>query len=277
MVVDREGHYLGMLRIADLLTASPECLVGEIMDTETGAIAADTPEDQVAQIFEQLNLVSAAVVDHEGVLIGRITIDDVVDVIREQGEASLMHMAGLDHEEDMFAPIVFVARRRSLWLGVNLATALLASWVIGLFEATIQEVVALAVLMPVVASMGGIAGSQALTVVIRGMALGQVGRHNAMAIVRHELLVGLINSLLWAFVVSLVALAWFGNPRLGVIVGVALIANLVVAAVAGALVPLVLRKMNIDAALAGGVVLTTVTDVVGFVTFLGLGALYLVP
>lgn len=277
MVVDREGHYLGMLRIADLLTVSPECLVGEIMDTETGAIAADTPEDQVAQIFEQLNLVSAAVVDDDGVLIGRITIDDVVDVIREQGEASLMHMAGLDHEEDMFAPIVFVARRRSLWLGVNLATALLASWVIGLFEATIQEVVALAVLMPVVASMGGIAGSQALTVVIRGMALGQVGRHNAMAIVRHELLVGLINSLLWAFVVSLVALAWFGNPRLGVIVGVALIANLVVAAVAGALVPLVLRKMNIDAALAGGVVLTTVTDVVGFVTFLGLGALYLVP
>ncbi|MAP11334.1 MAG: hypothetical protein CMQ61_04695 [Gammaproteobacteria bacterium] len=162
-------------------------------------------------------------------------------------------------------------------LAVNLATALPASWVIGLFEATIQEVVALAVLMPVVASMGGIAGSQALTVVIRGMALGQVGRHNAMAIVRHELLVGLINSPLWAFVVSLVALAWFGNPRLGIIVGVALIANLVVAAVAGALVPLVLRKMNIDAALAGGVVLTTVTDVVGFVTFLGLGALYLVP
>lgn len=275
MVVDRQNVYVGMLRLADLLTLEPEVMVSDCMDRETGAIAADTPAGQVAQIFEQLNLLSAAVVDDAGRLLGRITIDDVVDVIREQGEESLMHMAGLDHHEDMFAPVLAVARNRSLWLGVNLATALLASWVIGLFEATIQEVVALAVLMPVVASMGGIAGSQALTVVIRGMALGQVGRHNAWALIRHELAVGALNSLLWAVVVGLVALYWFGNARLGLIVGIALIANLVVAAIAGALVPLTLRRLRIDAALAGGVVLTTVTDVVGFVTFLGLGALFL--
>lgn len=275
MVVDRDYHYIGMLRLADLLTRDEDLLVEQCMDAETRAFPADTPSAQVAQTFEQLNLLSAAVVDDDGRLIGRITIDDVVDVIRDQGEESLMHMAGLDHTEDMFAPVLQTARQRALWLGVNLATALLASWVIGLFEATIQAVVALAVLMPVVASMGGIAGSQALTVVIRAMALGQIGSHNAWPLVRHELLIGAINSVLWALVVGLVALAWFGDPRLGIIVGVALIANLVVAAIAGALVPLGLRWAGVDPALAGGVVLTTVTDVVGFVTFLGLGTLVL--
>jgi magnesium transporter len=186
-----------------------------------------------------------------------------------------MHMAGLDHHEDMFGPVLGVARKRATWLGINLATTLLASYVIGLFDATIQQVVALAVLMPVVASMGGIAGSQALTVVIGGMALGHIGRHNAFALIRQELAVGALNSVLWALVVAGVAVLWFDSARLGVIVGVALVANLVVAAVAGAIVPLVLRRMNVDAALAGGVVLTTVTDVVGFITFLGLGALFL--
>jgi magnesium transporter len=275
MVVDRDYRFKGTLRLADLFTRDNELLVEQCMDSDTRAIPAHTPSVQVAQVFEQLNLLSAAVVDNDGRLIGRITIDDVVDVIREQGEESLMHMAGLDHTEDMFAPVLTVARHRALWLGVNLATALLASWVIGLFEATIQTVVALAVLMPVVASMGGIAGSQALTVVIRAMALGQVSGHNAWPLVRHELLIGAINSVLWALVVGLVALAWFGDPRLGVIVGVALIANLVVAAIAGALVPIGLRWAGVDPALAGGVVLTTVTDIVGFMTFLGLGALVL--
>ena len=275
MVVDRDGRYVGMLRLADLLVRDATLMVSECTRTDVGAIAADTTAAQVAQIFEQLNLLSAAVVDTNGKLIGRITIDDVVDVIREQGEESLMHMAGLDHHEDMFGPVLGVARNRAMWLGVNLATALLASWVIGLFEATIQQVVALAVLMPVVASMGGIAGSQALTVVIRAMALGQIGQHNAFALVRHELAVGALNSVLWAGVVAGVAYAWFDSPMLGAIVGTALIVNLIVAAIAGALVPLTLRRLNIDAALAGGVVLTTVTDVVGFVTFLGLGALLL--
>ena len=175
----------------------------------------------------------------------------------------------------MFAPILATSRQRMVWLGINLATALLASWVIGLFEATIQELVALAVLMPVVASMGGIAGSQVLTVVIRGLALGQVERRNAARLMAKELAVGAINSVCWAVVVGLVALAWFGNPGLGIIVGLALVVNVMVAAFSGAAIPLILRRLQIDPALAGGVILTTVTDVIGFVAFLGLGTVFL--
>ena len=207
----------------------------------------------------------------------RITVDDVVDVIRGEGEHDLMSMAGMDEHYDMFAPVLVTSRRRALWLGVNLATALLASWVIGLFEASIEAVVALAVLMPVVASMGGIAGSQVLTVVIRGMALGQVERRNALDLLSHELRVGVINSVGWALVVGLVAYVWFDSPGLAVIVGVALVVNVIVAAIFGALIPMTLKRMSIDPALAGGVVLTTVTDVVGFVAFLGLGTLFLLP
>ncbi|MEE8287433.1 MAG: magnesium transporter, partial [Gammaproteobacteria bacterium] len=243
---------------------------------ERDPILATMASHEVARLFEQRNLISAPVVDEAGRLIGRITVDDVVDVIRDEGEQTLMRMAGLDEEDDIFAPVLITSRRRMLWLGVNLATALLAAWVIGLFEATIEKVVALAVLMPVVASMGGIAGSQTLTIVIRGMALGQVGPSNARWLLNREVLVGFINSLLWALVVALVATYWFGWPALGVIVAIALIVNLVIGAVAGTLLPLVMRKLMIDPALAGGVVLTTVTDVVGFVTFLGLGALFLV-
>jgi magnesium transporter len=230
---------------------------------------------EVARLFEQRNLISAPVVDEAGILIGRITIDDVVDVIREEGEQALMRMAGLDEEDDIFAPVFATSRRRMLWLGVNLATALLAAWVIGQFEATIEKVVALAVLMPVVASMGGIAGSQTLTIVIRGMALGQVGQSNVRWLLNREVMVGFINSLLWAFVVAVVATYWFGQPALGVIVAVALVINLVIAAIAGTVLPLIMRRLLIDPALAGGVVLTTITDVVGFMTFLGLGALFL--
>jgi magnesium transporter len=200
----------------------------------------------------------------------------VVDVIRDEGDHALMRMAGLDEEDDLFAPVLVTSRRRMLWLGVNLATALLASWVIGLFEDTIEKVVALAVLMPVVASMGGIAGSQTLTIMIRGMALGQVGQSNAGWLLNREVMVGFINSLLWALVVAVIATYWFGQPALGVIVGVALVINLVIAAIAGTVLPLIMRKLQIDPALAGSVVLTTVTDVVGFLTFLGLGALFLV-
>lgn len=200
----------------------------------------------------------------------------MVDVIRDEGDHALMRMAGLDEEDDLFAPVLVTSRRRMLWLGVNLATALLASWVIGLFEDTIEKVVALAVLMPVVASMGGIAGSQTLTIMIRGMALGQVGQSNAGWLLNREVMVGFINSLLWALVVAVIATYWFGQPALGVIVGVALVINLVIAAIAGTVLPLIMRKLQIDPALAGSVVLTTVTDVVGFLTFLGLGALFLV-
>jgi magnesium transporter len=275
-VVDRENAYVGMLRLADLLICDPDDSVESHIIDERDPIPATMASHEVARLFEQRNLISAPVVDEAGRLIGRITVDDVVDVIRDEGEQTLMRMAGLDEEDDIFAPVLITSRRRMLWLGVNLATALLAAWVIGLFEATIEKVVALAVLMPVVASMGGIAGSQTLTIVIRGMALGQVGPSNARWLLNREVLVGFINSLLWALVVALVATYWFGWPALGVIVAIALIVNLVIGAVAGTLLPLVMRKLMIDPALAGGVVLTTVTDVVGFVTFLGLGALFLV-
>jgi len=275
MVVDREGHYQGMLPLARLLTHDPQSKVEDVMDREVRGIPATTEDREVAKLFEQHNLITAPVVDADGVLIGHIFVDDVIDVIRREEEHSFMGMAGLQEDADLFAPVGVTARRRSVWLGINLGTALLASWVIGLFEATIQEVVALAVLMPVVASMGGIAGTQTLTVVIRGMALGQVGYSNAGWLLAKELLVGFFNSLFWALVVGVVAFVWFGEPTLGIIVGVALVANLVVAAVAGATIPLLLRALSIDPAIAGGVVLTTVTDVVGFMTFLGLGTLFL--
>jgi len=275
-VVDRENAYVGMLRLADLLISDPDDSVELHIIDERDPILATMASHEVARLFEQRNLISAPVVDEAGKLIGRITVDDVVDVIRDEGEQTLMRMAGLDEEDDIFAPVLITSRRRMLWLGVNLATALLAAWVIGLFEATIEKVVALAVLMPVVASMGGIAGSQTLTIVIRGMALGQVGPSNARWLLNREMMVGFINSLLWALVVALVATYWFGWPALGVIVAIALIVNLVIGAIAGTMLPLVMRRLMIDPALAGGVVLTTVTDVVGFVTFLGLGALFLV-
>ncbi len=274
-VVDRENAYVGMLRLADLLIKDPEDTVEAHIIDELDAIPATMASHEVARMFEQRNLISAPVVDEAGKLIGRITIDDVVDVIRDEGEQALMRMAGLDEEDDLFAPVFVTSRRRMLWLGVNLATALLAAWVIGLFKATIEQVVALAVLMPVVASMGGIAGSQTLTIVIRGMALGQVGRSNAGWLLNREIMVGFINSLLWALVVALIAAYWFQRPALGVIVAIALVINLVIAAIAGTVLPLIMRKLLIDPALAGGVVLTTVTDVVGFTTFLGLGALFL--
>ena len=274
-VVDRENVYVGMLRLADLLISDPDESVQAHIIAERDAIPATMASREVARLFEQRNLISAPVVDEAGNLLGRITIDDVVDVIRDEGEQTLMRMAGLDEEDDIFAPVFVTARQRMLWLGVNLATALLAAWVIGLFEATIEKVVALAVLMPVVASMGGIAGSQTLTIVIRGMALGQVGQSNAGWLLNREVMVGFINSLLWAFVVAVVATYWFGQPALGVIVAVALVINLVIAAIAGTVLPLIMRKLLIDPALAGGVVLTTITDVVGFMTFLGLGAIFL--
>ena len=275
-VVDRENAYVGMLRLADLLISDPDDSVELHIIDERDPILATMASHEVARLFEKRNLISAPVVDEAGKLIGRITVDDVVDVIRDEGEQTLMRMAGLDEEDDIFAPVLITSRRRMLWLGVNLATALLAAWVIGLFEATIEKVVALAILMPVVASMGGVAGSQTLTIVIRGMALGQVGPSNARWLLNREMMVGFINSLLWALVVALVATYWFGWPALGGIVAIALIVNLVIAAIAGTVLPLVMRRLMIDPALAGGVVLTTVTDVVGFVTFLGLGALFLV-
>lgn len=275
MVVDRDNHYVGVLRLAALLINDPSREVRTLMESDFPSIPASMPESEVAKLFEQRDLISAPVVDEQGRLLGRITVDDVMDVIRDEGEHSLMGMAGLHEEEDTFAPVMRTARGRALWLGVNLATALFASWVIGWFEGTLQQVVALAILMPVVASMGGIAGTQALTVVIRGMALGQIGWSNVRWLMFKELMVGILNSLGWALVVGGIAMIWFGNELLGLIVGAALVINLVAAALTGAGLPLILRSLSIDPALAGGVILTTVTDVVGFVSFLGLGTIFL--
>lgn len=274
-VVDRENHYLGILPLTLLLTTDPQMLVSELMNTDIEGIPAEKHAREVANLFERRDLITAAVVDEENHLLGRITIDDVVDVIRDEGEHSLMSMAGLNEEEDMFAPVLSSTRRRSIWLGVNLLTAFLASWVIGLFGATIEKMVALAILMPIVASMGGIAGSQTLTLVIRGMALGQVGKSNSRRLLLKEMWVGVWNGLIWAVVIAGVAGLWFQNTLLAIIIAAAIIINLVVAAISGATIPLLLKRMGADPALSGSVVLTTVTDIVGFLAFLGLATIYL--
>jgi len=275
-VVDREGHYLGLLPLSTLLTSDPSLKVRDVMIEDEEAIPVNMPAREVANRFEQRDLISAPVVDEHNVLLGRITIDDVVDVIRDDAEHDLMSMAGLHEDEDMFAPVPVSARRRAVWLGINLLTALLAAWVIGLFEATIQQVVALAVLMPIVASMGGIAGSQTLTLVIRGIALGQISGTNAKRLLIKELLVSLWNGVIWAIVLGAIAWLWFGNDTLGLVIAAAILINLLIAAIAGALVPLILRRFGADPALGGGVVLTTITDVVGFFTFLGLASIFLI-
>ena len=275
-VVNREGKYLGTMPLSYLLTEDPSYTVAELMSRETEAIGAETKAGDVANLFEKRDLVSAPVVNAEGMLLGRITIDDVVDVIRDQAEHSMLSMAGLNEEDDMFSPVVRSSRRRAIWLGFNLLTALLASWVIGQFEQTIEKLVALAVLMPIVASMGGIAGSQTLTLVIRGIALGHVGSSNARRLLYKELAVGALNGVLWALFVSLITFVWFEQLQLSVIIGVAMLLNLIVAAFAGASIPMIMHKIGIDPALAGGVVLTTVTDVVGFLVFLGLASILII-
>ena len=274
MVVDRDNNYLGVLPLTELLVRGPETTVGAWMEEEA-YLSANTPKSEVAKLFEQRDLVSAAVIDDEGHLLGRITIDDVVDVIQEAAEQAVRSMAGLG-EDDMFSPVFVTTKRRAIWLGINLLTAFLAAWVIGRFEDTIQELVALAVLMPVVAGMGGIAGSQTLTIAIRGIALGQIVKTNIKPLLIKELTVGTLNGILWSCVVATIVILWFDNLLLGIVIGVSMIINLVIAALAGASIPLVLKRFGIDPAIAGGVILTTVTDVVGFMTFLGLATIFLV-
>ena len=276
MVVDRKNRYQGVLRLSRILTSDPEERVQDVMDAEFQPLPVQMPSRDVARRFEDLDMLSAAVVDEEGVLLGRITVDDVLDIIREESRSTMMHMAGLDDEADMFAPVLKSTARRSVWLGINLLTAFLAAWVIGQFQATLEQIVALAVLMPIVASMGGIAGSQTLTLVIRGLALGQVEGGNARVLLGKEMGIGLLNGLLWAVVVAALAIFWFGDWKIGGIIGAAILLNLLCAAFSGLAVPLVLRKCGIDPALAGSVILTTVTDVIGFFAFLGLATLLLI-
>jgi len=277
LVVNRRDEFIGILPINKILVSDPDITVREVMSTEVTTITALMEDTEVAQLFERHDLISAPVVDDvTGKLLGRITIDDVVDVIREDADHSLMSMAGLDEDEDTFAPALKTSRRRAVWLGINLITAFLASAVIGLFQATIDQVVALAVLMPIVASMGGIAGSQTLTLVIRGQAIGHIDSKNIGWLLNREFIVGLTNGILWALVIAAVTYVWFMDVQISAIIGCAIVINLVVAAISGAYLPVLLKKLNIDPALAGGVVLTTITDVVGFFAFLGLAAtLYL--
>lgn len=274
-VTDRYDHYLGALYLSDLLTNDPETEVRSFMRTDVDAMSAHMSDAEVARDFENFDLISAPVVDEEHKLIGRITIDDVVDVIRDEGDHSYMGAAGLSEEEDMFSPVMVTSRRRGIWLGVNLLTAFLAAYVIGFFEDILDQVVALAILITIVPSMGGIAGSQTLTIAIRGLALGQLGSSNYRSLIKKELSVGLLNGLLWALVVAALSIAWFGNFNIGMIIAFALVVNLVAGALAGAIIPIILRQIGIDPAIAGGVVLTTVTDVVGIIAFLGLATLVL--
>lgn len=274
-VVNRRGQYLGWLSLARLLVCNPEQPVAELIDDSQAAIRANVTAAEVAQEFENHRYISAPVVDDDNVLIGRITVDDVLDVVREEAEHSVMSMAGMSEESDMFAPVLTASRRRLLWLGVNLLTAFFSAWVIGHFAATLEQVVALAVLMPVVASMGGVAGTQSLTLIVRGLALGQVSWDNARALLWRELRVAVINGSLLATAIGGVAGLWFADWRIAGVIAAAIAINLIAAALAGVLVPLTLRRLSIDPALAGGVVLTTITDVVGFLAFLGLGTLLL--
>ena len=275
IVVDRYNHYLGTLSVTALLCADPEKTVSESMDNDYISINADTLANEVTNIFEDRDLVSAPVVDKNNILLGRITIDDVVDVIREESEHTVLNMAGLTDEEDIFAPVLPSTRRRAIWLGINLLTALIASGVISLFQETIEQVVALAVLMPIVASMGGIAGSQTLTLVIRGIALGNISSTNSKSLLAKEISIGLLNSLLWACVIGVLSSYWFNNYLIGVVIGIAMIANLGFAALSGVLIPIMLKRIGVDPALGGGVILTTITDVIGFSSFLALGTIFL--
>ena len=274
-VTTRNNDYVGTLALSTILTSAYDLTVSKVMTRDTTYIKASTEDDEVAKIFETHDLLSAPVVDENMKLLGRITVDDVVDVIRDEAEHSVLVMAGLNEEEDLFAPVIPSARRRAVWLGINLITAFMASWVVSNFETTMEKVVTIAVLMNVVASMGGIAGTQTLTLVIRGLALGQVSRSNKRWLMYKEIIVGLFNGIGWAIIIAVIAVLWFDNISLGLVIAAAIIINLVVAAFSGVAIPLVMRKINIDPAIAGSVVLTTITDIVGLFAFLGLATIFL--
>ena len=275
MVVDREGIFLGKLPLEMLLTKSSDLTVAEVMDTEAISVNVLTPLTDVTTLFERRDLVYLPVVDDAHRLVGRIILDEAIHLIRAEAEQPMMHMAGLDVGEDLLAPVFSSVRRRLFWLGINLGTAFLAAWVIGLFEATLDQIVALAVLMPIVASMGGIAGSQTLTLAIRGLALGQITDANTRWLAIKEITISVINGIVWALVVGVITWLWFGQIGISIILGAAMVINLLIASISGLVIPLVLNRIGIDPALSGSVVLTTVTDVVGFMSFLGMATIFL--
>ncbi len=275
-VIDQDDHLIGRLSLTTLITSQPDQQVFDLMDNVDEAIVVTTKDSDVASLFERRNWVSAPVIDDEGKLVGRITIDDVVDVIREDAERSMMSMAGMDDDEDTFAPAIKSTRRRSVWLGVNVLAALTAASVSNMFESTLEQMATIAILMTIVPSMGGVAGNQTVALVIRGLALGHIGDSNRKELLFKEATIGFLNGVLWALIIGGIVFFWKQDIQLGLIMSGAILANLFIAGIAGVVIPVLLKKMNIDPALAGGMALTTITDVVGLSVFLGLATLFLV-
>ncbi|WP_025738879.1 magnesium transporter [Salinivibrio socompensis] len=274
-VIDPNGRLIGNLPISALLVNQPDVAITDIMEDSDEAISVTMDDGDVAHLFERRNWVSAPVVDAHNHLVGRITIDDVVDIIREDAEHSMMSMAGLDDEEDTFAPAFKSARRRSIWLGINVLAALTAASVSNMFEGTLDKMAAIAVLMTIVPSMGGVAGNQTVALVIRGLAVGHIGDSNTRWLLAKEATVGMINGLFWSVIIGGIVVVWKGSIELGLIISGAMMVNLFIAGIAGVAIPTLLKKYNIDPALAGGMALTTITDVVGLLAFLGLATLFI--
>jgi magnesium transporter len=273
-VVSRENVYLGSLPVSSLLVSDPTLNVRELMETETKPLQVEWSDKDVSRLFEQNDWVSAPVVDEDTKLIGRITIDDVVDVIIEDADQNILGMAGI--EEDTFAAPARAARSRILWLSINLMTAFIASMTINLFKGTIDQIVYLAILMPIVASMGGVAGTQTLTIMIRGLTLQQINFNNLNWLFKREVAVSIVNGILLSILVGGITYLWFKEIIISILISAAMIINLISSAIAGIFIPIILRKFNQDPAIAGSVVVTTITDVIGFFSFLGLATIFLI-
>ena len=273
-VVNNQNEYLGEISISEIITSNPSMRVNEIMETEISPISADLHDKEVATLFERNDLISSSVINENGKLIGRITIDDVVDVIREDADQNLLGMAGV--AEDTFAPPGRAAKSRVFWLSMNLVTAFIAASTINIFQDVIDKIVYLAILMPIVASMGGVAATQTLTIVLRGLTLEQINSSNIRWLFKRELAVSILNGIVLSILVGLITYGWFKDLTIALLISCALVINLISSVIAGILVPLILRKFKQDPAIGGSVVVTTVTDVVGFFSFLGLATIYLV-
>jgi magnesium transporter len=275
-VVDEAFHLLGSVPLSRILRNARDRMIAELMDEDHTVFRVSDDQEDIAYKFKQYNLVSAAVMDGDGRLVGMLMVDDIVDVIQEEAEEDILHLGGVGGDEELSDSVWLAIRSRFSWLLVNLVTAILASWVISLFDATIEQMVALAVLMPIVASMGGNAGTQTMTIAVRALATRNLNMLNALRIVFRESMVGIINGLLFAIIMGAFAIWWFGSGQLGLVIAAAMVINLVAAALAGILIPLALDRLDVDPAIASGVFVTTVTDCVGFFAFLGLAALWLI-
>ena len=275
-IINKHNEYLGAVKLVDLFVEDKGKNIEDIMDESVKPFTAETDSHQVSLDFQDLDIISAPVVDDQNKLLGQITIDDVVDVIQDQANSEIFNMAGLDDEDDIFAPVLVSSKRRAVWLGMNLVTAFIVAGAVGLFQEILGQIVILAVLMPIVASMGGVAGNQTLILVIRGIATKKIQRSNAIKLLIKEGSVALLNGLTWSIVVSVLAVVLFQTPwNIGYIIGAAMLLNILASAIAGVSIPFLLKKVGIDPALAGGVMMTTLTDVLGFITFLGLATLFL--